>query len=733
MLKFINKIKARLQRPKGSWAAISPDIENPLFEPKENWESLAFSDVEDQLHQPPKFAKKWTKKKIALLSVAAMFVIVTGGAGLAGWQYLERLGLSENKQLIKKITDYKSPDNSIVYDRDGAKIGEFFERYQIFIPYEQMPKKLVEAVIAIEDANFFLHSGVDYKAIARAAWIHLSGKPYSQGASTISQQLVRQFLLTREKTIDRKLREASLAIELEHRLSKEKILELYLNNLFLGNGAYGVGAAALRYFGKDLQQLDTAELALIAGLFQSPSNYNPQKYPARAKARQKQVLQAMARNKFLAANDLKLALAKKLKYETYKSANLVTAPYFVDYIKDQTHKLLGKDVAGSGLRIYTTLDSRLQQIAAKSITNAEVNLQRVEVVNKTRGYGSQVPPQIEAALLSVDPTTGEILAMMGGRDYNKSQFNRTTQSLRSPGSAFKPIIFSLALHRGSKWSDLMYVDPIRVKDYRPRNSDNDYLSETTLLRAFYRSMNTPTVELGEKLGMKNVVEYAQKLGVQAQLKEEAGTVLGASEVSMLDLARVYGTFANQGTLVETTAITKITDLNGTTLYEREPTSKIAKQVMSPQLAFLMTQGMRAVLDRGTGVRSSELAEIAAGKTGTSNNSEDNWFCGYTPNLVTIAWVGADNHVPIDGRAAGNTLALPIWDDFIKQSLTVRNPGSFTPPEGIVSMRIHPQYGHQDDTNGIDMYFLENNAPSKRYSALQKLQQSGGSYRRIFSN
>lgn len=670
--------------------------------------------------------------------LCTVLAIGVGSAIVGVYLWLDELqvfSLADEK--LSNIISYKPPDNTIILDRNGIKIGELFDNYHVFVPFDKIPKKMVDAIIAIEDRSFFNHSGFDPKGILRAIGSRVFGYGPKQGASTITQQVVRNFILSRDRTVERKVQEIFLAIQLEKKLSKQKIFEIYANALFLGHGSYGIGAAAFRYFGRPLDKLQTQEFALIAGLFQSPSRYNPIKYPKLAKNRQKTVIKAMTNAKFITPKDAKSLLSKKLVYAEYKPLNSEMAPYFVDFIKEEAQKTLPwAKVNNRGLRIHTTLDYQIQKIAEKSFADShklfETASQRTAMITLPNGKKSRAT--LEGALLSVDPSSGEILAMVGGRDYNKSQFNRTYQSMRSPGSSFKPIVYSQALKQNYKWSDVIFVSPITIKNYRPHTPDEDFLTETTLLRAFYRSMNTPTVELGEKIGLKPVIQNAVNLGIRSPIKEEFGSMLGSSDVTMFDLARVYSSFANLGRLTEIIGISRVTDRDGNELYKAPPSSQRSKEVISPQIAYLMTQGMRAVLSMGTGFTSSHLSTIAAGKTGTSNNATDNWFCGYTTNLTTIVWVGTDEHAEIFGDTTGGKISLPIWDKFVSKVIEVRPPNPFPSPPGIVAAAIHPKFGNRSP-QGVRMYFVRGQEPPDGGSALEEISNTSqtGGYRDVFNH
>jgi 1A family penicillin-binding protein len=684
----------------------------------------------------PKPEYRIWKTFIRVTVITSLAVITT--VTICAYLWLKTLGVFNlNADLVNTLNDYNYTDNSLVFDRKGQKIGELFKRYHVFVPYNELPQDFINALIAIEDRSFYEHPGIDIKGITRAVYVRLRTGKSTQGASTITQQLVRRAFLTPDKTIERKILEIAWALKVEKTLTKEKIMEIYTNSMFLGHGAYGVGAAAHRYFGRPLKELNSAELALIAGLFQSPSRYNPAKYPERAKKRQLQVLEAMRRYGFINQEQAQLMRTAPLSYKPYVYLNTQKASWFVDYVQDilaNDHELRKKNIRPQGLRIYTTLDDQLQTLAERSVASHEPRFHMLEARTgkildpKIHGYRNA---RLEAAMLVTDPRTGDILAMVGGRDYRTSQFNRTINAMRSPGSAFKPIVFTEALVHGYKWSDMIFVSPVNIENYRPKNIDEDYLSETTLLRAFYRSMNAPTIEIAGKIGLPAIISRANLLGVQSPLKHEFGTVLGSSEVTMADLARVYGTYASSGILTELSPILKITNADGEVLWERPILTARQKRALNSQIAYLMTQGMKAVMTSGTASRSSDLAHYAAGKTGTSNDSADNWFCGYTPDMVSIVWVGTDEHAPIFSSVSGGSLALPIWDQFLRSTLSIRPPKPFYRPEGIVEATVHPRYGHRV-ASGAHMYFLNGNQPLETENALEKVENhSEGGFRHVF--
>lgn len=655
---------------------------------------------------------------------------------LAVVAWLSALGVfNSHENVLKSLLSWQLPENTVVFDRDGKRLGELYRKDHMYYSIDRIPKFLKQSVIAIEDRSFLEHKGFDLKAIVRASLVELSiiDSKYRQGGSTITQQVIRHFLLGKEKSLHRKVQEIGLAYELEKLTEKDKILEIYLNTMYLGNGAYGVGAAAKRYFARPLDRLLPHEHAVIAGLFQSPSRFNPVRHPTRAKKRQLQVLAALETSNVITHDEFEKLKQAKLRYRRFRNVKSLRAPYFVDYVQMQAAKILGTtldQLRVKGLKIYTTLDLKMQRRAKKAFRASSVFLKAERRAESIVKEGVEEKPDVEGALLTIDSKTGEILTMIGGRNYGRSQFNRATQALRSPGSAFKPIVFAAALSKGRKWSDVSYVSPISVGDhYRPRNVGSVSLTETTLLRAFYKSLNTVTVELAEKVGLEYVLRMAAKFGVRSHLKKELGTAIGGSDVNLLDLARVYSVFANQGVLTDLYAIEKIVGPTGRVIFQAKPKIKRSKRVLDEELNFLMVQGMRDVLRHGTGFDQRKLAKWVAGKTGTSDKAVDNWFCGFSDNLTTIVWVGTDQHTPISGHSNGAVLALPLWSDFMSNEIKLKAPKEFEVPAGVVEFKIDPRFGTKSPT-GVSMWFLRNNPPSSRVSGLERVNRLG-SFRNVF--
>jgi penicillin-binding protein 1A len=640
---------------------------------------------------------------VATVCATLMAAVAVGG----GFLFLKRAGVFEpDEKLIEKITSHQTRSNTIVLARDGSKIGEFYEVDRAFVPFAQLPRGIIQSIVAIEDRNFWSHNGFDPKGIVRAAIANLTGGRTRQGASTISQQLVKAFILGNERTFARKAREVFLAIKLERQISKERILELYANEMFLGSGSYGVAAAAKRYFSKNLDELEPHESALIAGLFQSPSAFNPLRHPQRARARQKMVIQALYSNENISLQQRDEMLRQPLRYKPWSTdGSDAIAPWFLDHVREEASTITGRDIRGEGLTIRTTLDPQLQNASTQAVKGADSNFRRHEHQGR-----------LEAALIAIDPSTGGILAMTGGRNYQVSQFNRAISAKRHPGSAFKTFVYAYALKKGWTWADRMFIDPVKIDDYTPKNLTDEYFTETTMLRAFYRSVNTPAVEVAHKIGLGGILEFARQLGIRTVLKRELGTALGGSETTMVDMASAYATIANAGQPEKPHAITKIESASGESLFQHGRTNEPnidsqdrAEKPLDDATSWLVTEGLRSVLRHGTARSASSIAQHAVGKTGTSNEGIDSWFCGYSAAVAVAVWVGRDDHTPISD-ATGTALALPVWRQFMETSLEIPEwRKKFHKPEGIVELLVDPTYGRPTE-RGIRMSFLEGTQP-----------------------
>ncbi len=645
----------------------------------------------------------------------------------------------DETKLLSMLKHHETPTRTLILDRSNIQIDQVFTKFQIPIKMENLPSHFVHAIVSIEDKNFYGHSGIDPLAFIRASVFYLKTKMLKQnvltpGASTITQQLVRHFFLSKEKKISRKIRELNLALQLEGLFSKEDILVKYLNTMYLGNHCYGVEAAARKYFSKSVHALTVEESALIAGLFQLPSYFNPKRHPARAKKRQQTVLKAMLRNGYLDNSTFEELFHKKVAYSFSKDSRVADYGHFTDMVKKN---VLSMDFSADnrnktfdlGLKVHTTLDSQLQKAAIAAIQKQHLALQELESSIITK---SEKNRRIEAALLAVDVSSGEILAMVGSRNFAENQFNHATQSKRSPGSLFKTYVVSKALKESLSWNKLFFVMPYGSKDYRPKSSSRDYMTETTLARAYYLSMNAPMLNLAEKIGIKNIIDHAKSLGVKSAIKREIGSAIGGSDLTFNDLIRSYMPYATSGLNQELTSIRSITNRNNQTLYKSEPSP--SNQVLDPATAALTRNGMRQVLLRGTGAGYGHLAAQGVyGKTGTSNKNKDNWFLGFNSQVMTLVWVGTNAPEGIPGNLGGGKLALPIFSDFMETAGRLYPPRKIENPPEVVEIKVDPYTGKTDE-DGIVMSFLSGTEPkeSNDSSTLRWVKGVGkGKYRELY--
>jgi penicillin-binding protein 1B len=564
--------------------------------------------------------------------------------------------------------------------------------------FDEFPPALVNALIAIEDRNFFLHSGVDVKAVIRAMWENWRHGEIREGGSTITQQLIKTNFLTPERTYQRKFAEAMMAMALERRLSKEKIFALYANRVYLGQSGftavYGFKQAARVFFGKDLHELSLAESALIAGLAQAPNRYSPYQRPDMAVARRNAVLDAMVETDWISADEAEAAKSERLLVRPPVSADESAAQHFVDYVKRELASRNTGAKDDPNLEIQTTLDLDLQQAANIAVKNYLSRLDRIfnrrPTGAKTRGH-PQESALPEAALIAIDPHTGEILAMVGGRDYASSQLNRVTDARRQPGSIFKPIVYATALANGIS-PETMFIDaPHEIvfghEIYRPQNYGGGFSNQPVTLReGIVRSLNVVAVDAAIMVGLRKVAALAEKMGLPRP-EPYPSMALGAFEATPFEIAKAYSTFANGGVSVSPFGIKSVR--NGDVTDEMAATKT---GVLRASSAYIVTDTLAEAVDRGTAtrVRAHGYQGPAAGKTGTSR---DSWFAGYTPKLLVVVWVGFDDHRNL--KMTGNDAAAPIWTDFVKRALALRpdlRAEKFTPPTGMEQVEIDPQTG-----------------------------------------
>ena len=557
--------------------------------------------------------------------------------------------------------DILPPASSQIYDINGNEIANVHAaENRRPVKIEQVPKDLQNAFVAVEDNRFYEHSGVDPRGIMRALYANIRGRGVSEGGSTITQQLAKNAYLTQDRTITRKIQEVFLALQLERQYTKQEILEMYLNQIYFGQGAYGVQAAAQTYFGKDVDKLTLNECAMLAGIPKSPNYYSPANNMQAAQARKAVVLDQMAKYGYIANSQ-----AQKTKQEQLTLVKPVakekdnTAAYFIDYVTQTLIDKYGADaVYKEGLKIYTTLDMDMQKAAEAAVKKLPTY--------RTDGNGVQQP---QAAIVAIDPHNGYIKAMVGGRGTD--QFNRATMAVRQPGSAFKPFVFAAALEEHFTPNTVINDAPIDIGGWRPQNDSGSFSGKVTMREVAQHSINVPTVKIAQKIGIDKPIYYAQAMGIStfvldgAQNDKQLATALGGMTkgVTPLEITSAYGTFANKGVHVEPVVIVKVLDRNGKVLEQYEPKQN---SVISANSAAELTDMLQTVIKNGTG-RKADIGRPAAGKTGTTSNYHDAWFVGYTPDLVAGVWMGNDDNTPMRG-VMGGQLPAEIWKAFMQKAL-----------------------------------------------------------------
>jgi penicillin-binding protein 1B len=543
----------------------------------------------------------------------------------------------------------------------------------------------VKAILAVEDERFYRHHGVDPMGILRAMWVNLRTLSYQQGGSTLTQQLVKNFFLSDERTMSRKIPEALMALIAERKYSKDTILENYLNEIYLGQkgsqGIFGVWEAAQFYFAKPLSDLTTGECALLAGLIRAPNRLSPYRSYEAATRRRNVVLAKLLDDQIITRKQYDAALREKLpQHALVKVTN--DAPFYVDYLRRELEENYSNAVlTKEGLRIFSSLDLQLQKIAERSLTEGLNKLEAAHPALRRKGEDS-----LEGAIVVLRPQTGEIKAMVGGRNYSKSQFNRVFQAKRQPGSVFKPFVYLAALMYGGQ-SGIKYTPDTIIndsqftwsydgRDWQPSNYRNEYFGAVTFRRALENSLNSATSRVAQDVGIRRVRDIAHRLGIQSSLPAVPSLALGAAEVTPLEVAVAYSTLANGGVRPRPLAVRNVIDQNTKVLEKRDVRSE---QVISPQLASIMNDLLKGVLDRGTGAMTRRwgFTRPAAGKTGTTNDYKDAWFVGYTPDLLAVVWVGFDG--PSKLNLSGAEAALPIWTDFMKSATATMPVTDFVAP------------------------------------------------------
>ena len=733
-------------------------------------------------------------KNILLISLSfLLFIFILIFSVL--WSY------SSNIPDYKFLKNYKPPVSSKVYSGDGELVADFSNEKRIFVPFNSIPKNVINSFLSAEDKNFFSHPGVDAKGVLRAVVnniFNIISSKRLEGASTITQQVAKNFLLTNEVSLNRKIKEAILAFRIERALSKQRILELYLNQIYLGSGAYGVAAASLEYFDKSIKDLNYSEAALLAALPKAPSRYNPYRDIELAKFRRNLVLKNLLENKYIDNEAYEKFVVKKINLRKSEKIYLEDAQYYIEDIrKSVIDKLTYDKVYNQGFNINTPINLEFQKIATGTLRNGLIsydkrkgwrgalinkdysknwskNLEKfnlessinwelaiVKKINKfsveietkkkkngiikfkdiswtkkdfnqllnlgdiiyvkkihDKNYSLKQLPKINGGMVVMDPYTGRVLALSGGFSFKKSEFNRATQALRQPGSAFKPFVYALALENNYTPTSLVLDAPIVIdqgeglKMWKPENYGKKFYGPLTLRTGLEKSRNLMTVRIAQDLGLEKIINFSKKLGIYQNPDELLSISLGSAETTLLKLTSAYSVFINGGKLVEPILIDRIQDSEGKTIFNSDKRKCINcdeisylgndypdiknnyKEVFSPQTAYQMTSILEGVVQRGTAKKLRELKLNVAGKTGTTNKNTDTWFIGYTSNLLIGVYVGLDSPEPLGKYETGSKTALPIFKEFLKKVVKKSEARPFKVAEGTIMMVIDPITGEK---------------------------------------
>ncbi len=708
---------------------------------------------------------------------------------------------SNNIPDYKFLKNYKPPVSSKVYAGDGNLVADFSKEKRIFVPYRSIPKNVINAFLSAEDKNFFSHPGVDAKGVLRATinnFKNIMTSKRLEGASTITQQVAKNFLLTNEVSLNRKLKEAILAFRIERALTKERILELYLNQIYLGSGAYGVAAASLEYFDKSIKELDYAEAALLAALPKAPSKYNPYRDIELAKFRRNLVLKNLLENDFITPENFVSLKEKEIDLKKTKKIYLEDAQYYIEDVrKNIIEQLSYEKVYKQGFNINTPINLNLQKIATKSLRDGLVSYDKrkgwhgvltnkiydsnwinnledfslekslgwdiaivrsidkfsvdIETTDKIKGqidfrevswikkdfeeflktgdivyvekirdnkFSLRQIPKVNGGIVVMDPYTGRVLALSGGFSFKNSEFNRASQALRQPGSAFKPFVYALALENNYTPSSLILDAPLvldqgsDLKSWKPENYGKKFYGPSTLRVGLEKSRNLMTVRIAQSLGIDKIVNFSKELGIYENPEKLLSISLGSAETTLLKLTSAYSAFVNGGKLVQPVIIDRIQDSEGNTILNNEKrvcancdqisfTSNLYpvikdeySEIFSPQTAYQITSILEGAVQRGTGKKLKKLKLNLAGKTGTTNENTDTWFIGFTSNLVIGVYVGMDSPKPLGKYETGSKVALPIFENFIKKAVKKSDARPFKSAEGITMMVVDSSTGQK---------------------------------------
>jgi penicillin-binding protein 1A len=627
----------------------------------------------------PRRIPRWLRGVVIVIGVVAL--LAGSAVGVAAlWVFTI---LPRSLPSVTALETFQPLQGTKVYDDNDELITELHVERRIFVPLAHIPQSLRDAVIATEDRRFYYHWGVDPIGIARAVVQNYRRGRIVEGGSTITQQLTKVLFLTPDKSLERKLKEALLALELERRYSKDRILEMYLNQVYFGHGAYGVEAAARTYFGKSVSELNVRESALLAGLPRAPSSYSPFEHGDLAKARREVVLRRMvefgalkeADAKRLARSDLGLIPPERRR---------TTGQYFLEYVQQSLEAKYGADlVFKGGLHVYTTLNPTMQLAAEQSLRDGLKALEG-------RTAKARVGEHPEGAVVTIEPQTGYVRAMVGGYDFFRSEFNRAVQAKRQPGSAFKPFVYIAALEAGFTAATRIDDSPVSYaigqngQAWKPENYDRKFRGPTTLQQAIEESVNVVTVKLQERVGINKTVQVARRLGISSALDLNLSLALGTSDLTLLEITSGYGALANQGVWMPPTTIRYVTDAQGKLLEENVPEGK---EALSPETAYVITHMLRGVVERGTGHAAKVLGRPIAAKTGTTNDYSNAWFVGFTPRLATGVWVGYDRPRSLGRDETGSRVAVPIWVSYMTKVLGDSPKDDFPVPDRVVVVPV----------------------------------------------
>jgi len=629
-------------------------------------------------------SRRWLRR--LLLGLALLVGLAGLGAGVAAVWALTVLPRS--LPAVTALERIEPIRGTKIFDENDELITELHVERRIFVPLAQVPKALRDAILATEDARFYSHFGVDPMGVARAIYQNFRQGRIVEGGSTITQQLAKVLFLTPDKSLDRKLKEAVLAVELERRYSKDRILEMYLNQIYFGHGAFGVEAAARTYFGKGVNELSLSECALLAGLPKAPTTYSPFERADAARRRRGIVLARMVEVGAIGGEEAKRAAAARLDLVPPERRR-TTSQYYLEYVQQLLEQQYGADlVFKGGLQVYTTLSPGIQLKAEQAVRDGlrALETRRLKAADRGTLPAAAATDRPEGALLTIEPQTGYIKAMVGGYDFFKSEFNRAVQARRQPGSAFKPFVYIAALEAGFTPASHVDDSPVEYpvgqngRPWKPDNYDRKFRGPITFQQALEESVNVAAVKVQERVGVRRTVDVARRLGVESPLQENLSIALGTSDLTLLELTSAYGALANQGSWMRPIAIRYVLDAQGKLLEENVPDGK---QVLSPELAYVATHMLRGTIERGTGIAAKALGRPAAAKTGTTNDYSNAWFIGFTPQLVTGVWVGYDRPRSLGRDETGSRVAVPIWTAFMASALAGTPVEDFRVPERVV--------------------------------------------------